>query len=158
MACWASGTGSHGSRAVKKKSSRPATRRSWHGALDSLSCSLLDKRGDLIDIERSDWLEFYVVLVRETANPEKPPALTPRLFMLREGDRLHVGEKITGNFTLDPVKPEDAVVFLATGTGEAPAQLHALGTAAPQPSGPDPVRLLRALSSATSATAPFTTS
>ncbi len=86
----------------------------------SLSCSLLDKRGDLIDIERSDWLEFYVVLVRETANPEKPPALTPRLFMLREGDRLHVGEKITGNFTLDPVKPEDAVVFLATGTGEAP--------------------------------------
>ena len=31
-----------------------------------------------------------------------------------------IGEKITGNFTLDPVKPEDAVIFLATGTGEAP--------------------------------------
>ena len=48
------------------------------------------------------------------------PVLTPRLFMLREGDRLYLGEKITGAYTLDPVKPDDAVVFLATGTGEAP--------------------------------------
>src|SRR5207248_169197 len=50
----------------------------------------------------------------------KAPALTPRLFMLREGDRLAIGEKITGHFTLDPVKPGDSVVFLSTGTGEAP--------------------------------------
>src|SRR5437773_9544517 len=40
--------------------------------------------------------------------------------MLREGDRLYLGEKITGHFTLDPVKPNDAVLFLSTGTGEAP--------------------------------------
>jgi ferredoxin--NADP+ reductase len=40
--------------------------------------------------------------------------------MLREGDRLFLGEKITGNFTLDPVKPDDTVLFLSTGTGEAP--------------------------------------
>jgi ferredoxin/flavodoxin---NADP+ reductase len=40
--------------------------------------------------------------------------------MLREGDRLYLGEKITGHFTLDPVKPGDTVIFLATGTGEAP--------------------------------------
>ena len=86
----------------------------------SISCSLLDKRGELIDMERTDWLEFYVILVRQTGNPAKSPALTPRLFMLREGDRLHVGEKIAGNFNLDPVKPSDTVVFLATGTGEAP--------------------------------------
>jgi len=86
----------------------------------SISCSLLDKRGDLIDMERTDWLEFYVVLVRQTGNPAKAPSLTPRLFMLREGDRLYVGEKIAGNFNLDPVKPEDTVLFLATGTGEAP--------------------------------------
>jgi len=86
----------------------------------SISCSMLDKRGELIDVERSDWLEFYVVLVRETGKPERAPALTPRLFLLREGDRLFLGEKITGNFNLDPVKPNDTVVFLATGTGEAP--------------------------------------
>ena len=85
----------------------------------SISCSLLDRRGELLDISQTDWLEFYIVLVRESEK-EKPPALTPRLFMLREGDRLFVGEKIAGNYTLDPVRPDDAVVFLATGTGEAP--------------------------------------
>jgi ferredoxin--NADP+ reductase len=68
---------------------------------------------------QTDWLEFYIVLVRETGS-QKAPVLTPRLFMLREGDRLFMGEKITGYFTLDPVKPGDTVLFLGTGTGEAP--------------------------------------
>jgi ferredoxin/flavodoxin---NADP+ reductase len=85
----------------------------------SISCSVLDDSGKLEDIEQTDWLEFYVVLVRDSEK-EKPPALTPRLFLLREGDRLFLGEKITGHFTLDPVKAEDTVLFLATGTGEAP--------------------------------------
>jgi ferredoxin/flavodoxin---NADP+ reductase len=67
-----------------------------------------------------DWLEFYIVLVRDTEPPQRPPALTPRLFLLREGDRLYLGEKITGYFTADPVKPGDTVLFLSTGTGEAP--------------------------------------
>ena len=48
------------------------------------------------------------------------PALTPRLFALKEGDRIQLGERITGHYTLDLVKEGDAVVFLATGTGEAP--------------------------------------
>jgi ferredoxin--NADP+ reductase len=85
----------------------------------SISCSVLDERGGLLDRSRVDWLEFYIVLVRDSVRP-KPPALTPRLFLLEEGDRLFLGEKITGHFTLDPVKPDDAVVFLSTGTGEAP--------------------------------------
>jgi ferredoxin--NADP+ reductase len=85
----------------------------------SISCSVLDDDGNLLDLTRTDWLEFYIVLVREKGGPQAP-ALTPRLFMLREGDRLYLGEKITGHFTLDPVQPGNAVVFLATGTGEAP--------------------------------------
>jgi ferredoxin--NADP+ reductase len=85
----------------------------------SISCSVLDDGGELLDRSHVDWLEFYVVLVRDSTK-EKPPALTPRLFMLREGDRLFLGEKITGHFTLDPVKPGDTVLFLSTGTGEAP--------------------------------------
>jgi ferredoxin--NADP+ reductase len=85
----------------------------------SISCSVLDKDGALEDIAHTDWLEFYIVLVRES-DKEQAPGLTPRLFLLREGDRLALGEKITGNFTLDPVKPDDTVIFLATGTGEAP--------------------------------------
>lgn len=86
----------------------------------SLSCSILDDNEQLLDLESAGWLEFYVVLVRETGDPNRAPGLTPRLFTLREGDRLNMGEKITGNYTLEPVKPDDAVVFLSTGTGEAP--------------------------------------
>jgi ferredoxin--NADP+ reductase len=85
----------------------------------SIGCSVLDEAGGLLDRTDADWLEFYIVLVRESGK-EKPPALTPRLFLLGEGDRLFMGEKITGHFTLDPVKPDDTVVFLGTGTGEAP--------------------------------------
>jgi ferredoxin--NADP+ reductase len=70
-------------------------------------------------LEENDWLEFYIVLVRE--NPDgRVPALTPRLFTLQEGDRIQIGERITGHYTLDPVKAGDTVVFLSTGTGEAP--------------------------------------
>jgi ferredoxin--NADP+ reductase len=85
----------------------------------SMSCSILDDKQELLDLANADWLEFYVVLVRSKGHDE-PGALTPRLFMLTEGDRLFLGEKIAGHFTLQHVKEDDTVVFLATGTGEAP--------------------------------------
>ena len=85
----------------------------------SISCSIYGEPGQLMRLEDNDWLEFYIVLVRE--NPDgRVPALTPRLFALQEGDRLQIGERITGHYTLDPVKPNDTVIFLSTGTGEAP--------------------------------------
>jgi len=86
----------------------------------SLSCSVLDDHNQLLDLAQTDWVEFYVVLVRRSEDPHKPPALTPRLFMLKEGDRLMLGEKIAGHYTLDPVQRGDTVIFLGTGTGEAP--------------------------------------
>ncbi|MFM8275114.1 MAG: ferredoxin--NADP reductase [Gemmata sp.] len=85
----------------------------------SISSSILSSPGRLMRVEETDWLEFYIVLVRENADG-RVPALTPRLFALREGDRIQLGERITGHYTLDPVKPGDSVVFLGTGTGEAP--------------------------------------
>lgn len=85
----------------------------------SISCSVLDEQNQLLDRSQADWLEFYIVLVRDS-NREKPPALTPRLFLVNEGDRLYLGKKITGHFTLESVKPGDTVLFLSTGTGEAP--------------------------------------
>jgi ferredoxin/flavodoxin---NADP+ reductase len=86
----------------------------------SISCSILDAAGDPLDIDQTDYLEFYVTLVREGSDPTKPPGLTPRMFMLREGDRINIGEKITGHYTPEHVKPGDTVLFLGTGTGEAP--------------------------------------
>jgi ferredoxin--NADP+ reductase len=85
----------------------------------SISHPVLEDNGGGLHSGTTEWLEFYIVLVRES-DKDKPPALTPRLFVLREGDRLFLGEKITGNFTLDPVRPNDTVLFLSTGTGEAP--------------------------------------
>ncbi len=85
----------------------------------SISCSILDSEGRLFDQERTSLIEFYVVLVRQTEKATGPE-LTPRLFMLRENDRLHLGEKITGTYTLEDVNDDATIVFLATGTGEAP--------------------------------------
>jgi ferredoxin--NADP+ reductase len=83
----------------------------------SISCPVLDGGGQLFNPEGVEWIEFYIVLVREA---EKPPELTPRLFMLREKDRLFLGKKIVGHYTLHGVNPDDTVLFLGTGTGEAP--------------------------------------
>jgi ferredoxin--NADP+ reductase len=84
----------------------------------SISFPILDNALRLLRRTDCDFLEFYVVLVRES--PGTPPALTPRLFCLAAGDRLFVGPKITGHYTLSPVVQRQDVVFLATGTGEAP--------------------------------------
>jgi len=60
-----------------------------------------------------DHLEFFVTLVRSGE-------LTPRLYVLQAGDRIWLGPKITGTFTLRDVPPERDVVMVATGTGLAP--------------------------------------
>ena len=87
----------------------------------SISSSIyLDGTDTIRDASADDWLEFYVVLVRENLDG-RVPALTPRLFHLKVGDRLQVGEKIVGHFNLEPVtRPTDTILLLSTGTGEAP--------------------------------------
>ena len=60
-----------------------------------------------------EYLELYITLVHSGS-------LTPRLFDLKIGDRLWMGPKITGRFTLDDVPPEANVVLISTGTGVAP--------------------------------------
>ncbi len=58
-------------------------------------------------------LEFYITLVRSGA-------LTPRLFALQTGDRVWLGPKITGTFTIDMAPSEKHLALVATGTGLAP--------------------------------------
>lgn len=85
----------------------------------SISSRILDEHGYLADAHRSDELEFYIVLVRpDGANVS---ALTPRLALKRPGDRIYLGPKVAGRYTLAAVTdPAATVVFLGTGTGEAP--------------------------------------
>jgi ferredoxin--NADP+ reductase len=60
-----------------------------------------------------DHLEFYITLVHSGA-------LTPRLYALKPGDRLFLGRKITGLFTLGEVPEGNHLVLVGTGTGLAP--------------------------------------
>ena len=59
------------------------------------------------------YFEFFVALVRSGA-------LTPRLFALQQGDRVFLGKRIVGMFTLEDVPAGRDIVFVATGTGLAP--------------------------------------
>lgn len=87
----------------------------------SISCPLLNEHGLIAPVESLDYLEFYITLVRAASSPDKPaPALTPRLFELQAGDRVEIGKKIVGKYTIGDVDPDATILMLGTGTGEAP--------------------------------------
>lgn len=83
----------------------------------SISCPLLDDAGGLVGAGDLDFFEFYITLVRQA---EHPPALTPRLFALKPGDRIFCGPHVRGHYSLEGVARDANVIFAATGTGEAP--------------------------------------
>ena len=58
-------------------------------------------------------VEFYITLVHSGQ-------LTPRLWDLKIGDKIWMGKKAVGMFTLDQIDPDDNVIMIATGTGVAP--------------------------------------
>lgn len=84
----------------------------------SFSCPMLDGDGRLEPPEACQFLEFYIVLIRH--GEKHPPGLTPRIFAMNSQQRMFVGSKVTGHYTLDRVAPEDDVFMIGTGTGEAP--------------------------------------
>lgn len=85
----------------------------------SISNRIFDENGYLDNGNESVELEFYIVLVPPAEG--KVPGLTPRLALKRPGDRIYLGPKVAGRYTLAPVtKPNNTILFLSTGTGEAP--------------------------------------
>jgi len=84
----------------------------------SISCPILDGEGIDAGINDLDYLEFYVRLIRRS--PHRPPALTPRLFLLKPGSRIYCSLKLHGRYAIDHLPADANVVFAATGTGEAP--------------------------------------
>lgn len=60
-----------------------------------------------------DEVEFYIVLVPDGR-------LTPRLFDLKIGDEIFMGEKAAGIMNFDGVKEDSDLLFISTGTGIAP--------------------------------------
>jgi len=63
--------------------------------------------------KQKKYLEFYITLIRSGA-------LTPRIFALKKGDKIHMGKKTSGIFTLDDTPKDANLVFMGTGTGLAP--------------------------------------
>jgi len=85
----------------------------------SISSRVFDTRGYLVDPGQEREVELYIVHVHPKDG--QIPALTPRLAAKHVGDRIYLGPKIAGRYTLTPVDdPALDVVFIATGTGEAP--------------------------------------
>lgn len=60
-----------------------------------------------------EFIEFYITLVHSGS-------LTPRLFNLNIGDRVWMGQRFTGMFTLEEVDENKNIILIATGTGVAP--------------------------------------
>lgn len=60
-----------------------------------------------------DYIEFYITLVHSGS-------LTPRIFSLEIGDKVWMGKKAVGMFTIDEIDSEQNVILVATGTGVAP--------------------------------------
>lgn len=84
----------------------------------SYSCPMLDEAGVLVTTRNTPFAEFYIARVSRPS--DAPPMLTPRLFALSPGDRIFIGPRAHGHYTLGPVRTADDVLFFATGTGEAP--------------------------------------
>lgn len=63
--------------------------------------------------QQTDVIEIYTSLLEKGE-------LTPRLFNLKPGARLYVGERARGKLTLDGIPEEANVLLVATGTGLGP--------------------------------------
>lgn len=62
--------------------------------------------------DRTDEIEFYVALVAGGS-------LTPRLWTLQAGDRVQIGRRVIGNFTIARAQTRQ-ILMVGTGTGIAP--------------------------------------
>lgn len=92
---------------------RKLARRSY-----SVSSSIVDLDDGELAPAHPEAVEFYVVQV--PPGQEEIPALTPRIFAMEVGDRIFMSQKFTGRYNLDGVETTNNIVFLSTGTGEAP--------------------------------------
>ena len=74
---------------------------------------LIKRAYSIASSSTEDVVEFYITLVHSGQ-------LTPRIFNLKIGDRIWMGRKAVGMFTLDQIDEDMNVILVATGTGVAP--------------------------------------
>jgi len=86
----------------------------------SIGSPMLLENEDTLWPEDDDAFEFLLSLSPALAVGTGGPALTARLFALDSGARLWADPEPRGSYTLKDVRATHNVLFLATGTGEAP--------------------------------------
>lgn len=74
---------------------------------------LIKRAYSIASSSTQEYVEFYITLVHSGS-------LTPRIFSLKIGDKIWMGKKAVGMFTIDEIDSEQNVVLIATGTGVAP--------------------------------------
>ena len=85
----------------------------------SISCSMIDlKTGVLTQPDENQYLEFYINRV-ELYKPKREQ-ITPKIFNLKNGDRIFCGEKIIGHYTISNNLKWDNILLISTHTGESP--------------------------------------
>ena len=85
----------------------------------SIGSSILNDSNDsLVDQKKIKYLEFYINKV-DKINKEREQ-ITPKLFSLKDGDRIFCGEKIVGHYILKDIDRYDNILLISTHTGESP--------------------------------------
>ncbi len=83
----------------------------------SLASPIVDSAtGALVDHSETGHYEFYFNRIPAANGRE---SLTPKLFALKTGDRIHCGRKITGYYTLDQIPRDRHLLFVDSTTGES---------------------------------------
>ncbi len=98
---------------VGLKASTPRVKESTPEANPKTGDIVIQRAYSIASANNTGELDFYLALVSHGE-------LTPRLFTLQKGDRVYIGAKTTGVFTLDTVAPTKSLLLMATGTGLAP--------------------------------------
>jgi len=85
----------------------------------SISSSMIDLESKkVISQDENKYLEFYINRVHLTE--VKREQITPKIFKLKNGDRIFCGEKIIGHYTLPQNTDFDNILFISSHTGESP--------------------------------------
>jgi len=85
----------------------------------SISSSMIDLESKkIISQDDNKYLEFYInqVSLKET----KREQITPKIFKLKNGDRIFSGKKITGHYTLPRSTDFENILLISSHTGESP--------------------------------------
>ena len=85
----------------------------------SISSSIVDLKSYRIKNRNElNYLEFYINRVPK--QDSKREQITPKLFKLKDGDRVFCGEKIVGHYVLPDDHSWENIILISSHTGESP--------------------------------------